>query len=121
MNKTSTALAPMESVTDSVFRQIVGMCGKPDIFYTEFTNCDALSSKGKESALQNLKYIESEKPIIAQFWGVNPKSYINAIKICIDLGFSGIDINMGCAVKKIVKCGGGGAMIKSQDLAKEIS
>ncbi|MCK9368629.1 tRNA-dihydrouridine synthase [Candidatus Dojkabacteria bacterium] len=116
-----TALAPMESVTDSVFRQIVSMCGRPSLFYTEFTNCDALvSSKGKESALQNLKYIEAEKPIIAQIWGVNPNSYVDAIKICVDLGFDGIDINMGCPVKKIIKSGGGAAMIGNKELAKEI-
>ncbi len=114
------SLAPMESVTDSVFRQVIIKCGRPDLFYTEFTNCDALVSKGRESALQNLKYTEIEKPIVAQLWGIHPENFDEAVKICIDLGFDGIDINMGCPVKKVLKVGAGGATIQNQKLAKEI-
>jgi tRNA-dihydrouridine synthase len=121
MNRTLTVLAPMESVTDSVFRQIVGMCGRPDLFFTEFTNCDALTSpKGKDSAMQNLKYVSTESPIIVQLWGVHPKAYVDSIKTCIDLGFNGIDLNMGCPVDKIVKSGGGAEMIINRDVAKKI-
>lgn len=113
-------LAPMEDVTDTVFRQILLKCGRPDIFFSEFTNCSALTSKGKENALQRLKYIKEEKPILAQLWGNNSKTYQESIKICIDLGFDGIDINMGCPDKEVVKTGAGGALIENPDLAKEI-
>ncbi|KKR25238.1 MAG: tRNA-dihydrouridine synthase [Candidatus Levybacteria bacterium GW2011_GWB1_39_7] len=64
------ALAPMEGVTDTVFRQIVASCGKPSVFFTEFTNVDGLFSKGKSKVEHRLIFKPQEKPIIAQLWGM---------------------------------------------------
>lgn len=113
-------LAPMEGVTDFVFRQIIEETGKPDVFFTEFTSCDGLVSKGRKKLEENLKFEKNEKPIVAQVWGINPENFYKAAKHIKKLGFSGIDINMGCPDKAVVKKGGGAALVKNQALAGEI-
>ncbi len=112
--------APMEGVTDTVFRQIVARCGKPNVFFTEFTNVDALCSEdGRESALNRLKFTARETPIIAQIWGSSTKqNYMKSARIIQNLGFSGIDINLGCP--EVVKQGAGGGLIGKNSLVKEI-
>ena len=92
--------APMESVTDTVFRQILAKAGKPDVFFTEFTNTDGLLSKGQEEVGKRLKFTQSERPLIAQLWGNDPKKYQESAKMIIGMGFDGIDINMGCPIIK---------------------
>lgn len=113
-------LAPMENVTDTVFRQIIASCGKPDLFFTEFTNTDGMFSMGKEKVIERLKFSNAERPIIAQIWGNNPKNYIKASKIIQQMGFDGIDINMGCPDKSIVKKGCCAGLMNNPNLAKEI-
>ena len=113
-------LAPMEDVTDTVFRQLISELGKPDLFFTEFVNVDGLFSEGEEAVKHRLKYVGKEKPIIAQIWGLNPENYYKAGRYIHDLGFDGIDINMGCPVKKVIKQGACSALIKNHTLAKEI-
>lgn len=113
-------LAPMDDVTDTVFRQIVKKHGSPDVFVTEFTNTDALCSKGEPSTMRRLRYTESERPTIAQLWGTKPEHfYLSAQKIAA-MGFDGIDINMGCPVKDVIQSGACSALIKNPRLAKEI-
>jgi tRNA-dihydrouridine synthase len=112
--------APMDDVTDTVFRQIIAMCGKPDIFFTEFTNAEAMNSRGRKRVEKKLQFTDLEKPIIAQIWGKTPENYFKTAKILEEMKFDGIDINMGCPQKDVVKAGNGGAMIKSPNLAKEI-
>lgn len=114
------ALAPMEEVTDTVFRQIVSACAPPDVFFTEFTSTDGLMSKGRQAVIRRLQFTPKETPIAAQVWGRNPVNYYNSAKLLSEMGFSGIDINMGCPVKKIVKNGACAALIKTPTLAKEI-
>lgn len=113
-------LAPMENVTDTVFRQIVVKCGKPDVFFTEFTNVDGLISKGRERVIHRLQYTEKERPLIAQIWGNNPEHYYQAVKIVKELQFDGVDINMGCPVNKVVSKGFCAGLIRQPALAKEI-
>jgi nifR3 family TIM-barrel protein len=113
-------LAPMEDVTDTVFRQIIASCTKPDIFYTEFTNVDGLLSEGHDIVSQRLKYSETEHPIIAQLWGIHPNAFYEAAKQIVALGFDGVDINMGCPQKKVTQHGACAALISNQSLAKEI-
>ncbi|MCL5970042.1 MAG: tRNA-dihydrouridine synthase [Patescibacteria group bacterium] len=115
-----TALAPMEGVTDTVFRQIILKLGRPDVFFTEFTNCDGIMSRGREKVSQSLKFLKNEKPIVAQIWGTNPKTFYGASKYCRELGFSGIDINMGCPIDAVVKKGGCAGLISNPKLAAEI-
>lgn len=115
------SLAPMEDVTDTVFRQIVASVGRPDIFYTEFVNVEGLNSDGKESIIHRLKYDPLEKPIVAQLWGVRPENFFKGAKLVKELGFDGVDINMGCSVKKVVsKYAGSGMMNVDRSLVKEV-
>lgn len=114
------ALAPMEDVTDTVFRRIVAECGRPDVFFTEFTNTDGMCSEGREAVIHRLQFTEEERPIVAQIWGNNPEHYVRAARDLREMGFDGIDINMGCPVKKIVKNGACSALIENKPLAKEL-
>lgn len=120
IKKGSLILAPMEDVTDTVFRQIVMSCGAPDIMYTEFTNCDGLASSGKNQVIHRLKYSQNERPIIAQIWGNSPQNYFDAACLVRKMGFDGVDINMGCPERSIIKQGACSALIDNYDKAKEI-
>lgn len=120
LKKPFFVLAPMEDVTDTVFRQVIASCGAPDLFFTEFTSVEGMGSVGREKVIKRLKYSDIEKPLIAQIWGKTPEKYYEGAKQISKMGFDGIDINMGCPVKKIVKQGACSALIKNQPLAKEI-
>ena len=113
-------LAPMENVTDTVFRQIVISCGKPDLFFTEFTNTDGMTSIGRTVVEKRLLFTPEERPLIAQIWGTNPKHFYETAKICQEMGFSGIDLNMGCPVKDVMMHGSCSALIDNPSLAKEL-
>lgn len=113
-------LAPMEGVTDVVFREIITQIGRPDVFFTEFTNCDGLVSVGSEKVAQSLRFFPNQKPVVAQLWGANPETFFLSAQYCKELGFSGIDINMGCPDKSMSKKGACSALINNHSLAKEI-
>ena len=116
-----TILAPMEGVTDVVFREIINEIGRPNVFFTEFTNVDGLTSPlGFERVSESLKFSPQQKPIVAQIWGKNPDAFKKSAQICKDMGFSGIDINMGCPDRVIINKGSCAALIRNPDLAKEI-
>lgn len=110
----------MDGVTDVVFRQIITQIGKPDVLFTEFTSCDGLMSEGKKRVEQNLLFKPNEQPIVAQIWGANPKNFYESAKYIRKLGFSGIDINMGCPHRPVVKGGACSALIKNHSIAEEI-
>jgi tRNA-dihydrouridine synthase len=113
-------LAPMEGVTDMAFRQVIAKAGRPDLFYTEFTNVSSFASeKGRHNALERLKVAETDAPIIAQIWGKNPDHFSELSSALQSLGFSGVDLNFGCPDKHVNKAGGGAAMIKTPELAVE--
>ena len=113
-------LAPMEGVTDVVFRAVIAAAGRPDLFFTEFTNVSSYASeKGRENALERLEINSTDKPIIAQIWGKNPAHFAEICQALGSLGFSGIDLNFGCPDKHVNKAGGGAAMIKTPGLAIE--
>ena len=113
-------LAPMEGVTDVVFRQVVARAGRPDLFFTEFTNVSSYASeKGRANALERLEIAPTDSPIIAQIWGKNPEHFAETCEALEGLGFSGVDLNFGCPDKHVNKAGGGAAMIKTPDLAVE--
>ena len=114
-------LAPMEGVTDIVFRKVIAKAGKPDVFFTEFTNVSSFASeKGRSNALERLDIAEdSDHPIVAQIWGKNPEHFGELARNLEKLGFQGLDINMGCPDRHVNKAGGGAAMIKTPDLAIE--
>ncbi|MGI6681365.1 MAG: tRNA dihydrouridine synthase [Bdellovibrionota bacterium] len=114
------ALAPMESVTDTVFRNLVKELSCPDVLFTEFVNTDGLCSRGKDGVIHRLKYKKQEKPIVAQLWGNNPLNYYKVAKDVLELGFDGIDINIGCSVPKVLKNNACGALVNNPTLVKEI-
>lgn len=120
LNKPFSVLAPMEEVTDAAFRQLILGCAPPDVFFTEFVNVDALNSPGREEAMLRLKYQKQEHPIVAQIWGINPENFEKAARDIKKLGFDGIDINMGCPQKKVVKLGAGAALINNHQLVSQI-
>jgi len=121
LHKPTFVLAPMADVTDCAFRQIINKYGKPDVFWTEFVSADGLAHpKAREKLLIDLKYKKNEHPMVAQIFGANPDNIREASKLCRELGFDGIDINMGCPDKSIEKQGAGACMIKNPDLMKEI-
>jgi len=118
LQKPFTILAPMEGVTDVVFRRVIARAGRPDLFYTEFTNVTSFASeKGRHDALTRLSVCESDPPIVAQIWGKNPEHFAIVAAELEDLGFQGLDINMGCPDRHVNKAGGGAAMIRTPDLA----
>lgn len=110
----------MEGVTDVVFRQVVAKAGRPDLFFTEFTNVSSYASeKGRANALERLTVAPTDAPIIAQIWGKNPEHFSATVRALASLGFSGVDLNFGCPDKNVNRTGGGAAMIKTPDLAIE--
>lgn len=121
LKKPIMALAPLDDVTDSAFRAIIAKYGKPDVMYTEFTSADGLANeKGRKRLIHDLRFSESERPIIAQFFGAEPKHFTAAAKLAVKLGFDGIDINMGCPDKAVCKACAGANLIENPELAKKI-
>lgn len=118
-----TALAPMWEVTDVVFREIITKTAKPNYLYTEFVNVDGLQSKSNKAKgifLQKLKFTKDQKPIIAQIWGLQPKNFEQTASMLKDMGFDGIDLNMGCPDKNVLKVGACSALINDRLLADKI-
>ena len=127
-------LAPMDDVTDTVFRQVVASTAPPDLFFTEFVNVDGLMSPGRPNLLKKLRFAEKEGRVVAQLWGLKPENFravaaqIADGSLARELGlpdgvnFAGIDLNMGCPAKSEVKNGACSALIRREawPLAEEI-
>ncbi len=105
-------LAPMEDVTDMAFRELMATFSPPDVFFTEFVSADGIIHNQSGSVLQKLRFSKNQRPIVAQIWGTNLKNLETAAQKVTELGFDGIDINMGCPAKDVVKIGGGAGQIK---------
>src|SRR5947199_1054703 len=120
LNKPIFILAPMEDVTDTVLRQVIARCGKPAVFFTEFTNVEGMFSKGERVVRQRLQYTELERPLVAQIWGSRPENFYKAAQKLIDMGFDGVDLNMGCPAQGPVSRGVCSGLINNRPLAKEI-
>ena len=112
-------MAPMANVTDWAFRKIVAKCGRPDVFYTEFLSCDGIVYD-KTRFEKELYFEKSEKPIVVQFFGSKPENFYKCAQLAVELGFDGIDINMGCPDRSVEKQGAGAALIKNNKLAQKI-
>jgi nifR3 family TIM-barrel protein len=116
-------LAPLANVTDAAFRRVIAKYGKPDVLWTEFVSADGLArapEEGRRKLLLDLMYTEAERPIVAQFFTSNPEHMRKAAALARELGFDGVDINMGCPDKTIEKQGAGAAHMKNPKLAREI-
>lgn len=114
-------LAPMEDVTDVVFRKVIAKAARPDVFFTEFTNSESyFHTEGKKSLRGRLTFDPVEQPIVAHIWGDNPE-YFRGMSIGMaEMGFKGIDINMGCPAPNVFKHGRGSGLILRPDVAAEI-
>jgi tRNA-dihydrouridine synthase len=111
-------LAPMEAVTDVVFRHVIKKAAAPDLFFTEFTNATGWVHAGEKAVRGRLLKTDDEHPIIAQIWGGEVEDMARLAAHCRDLGYDAIDINMGCPAKSAVKSGGS-ALIRNPQLAAE--
>jgi len=120
LKKPIFSIAPMANVTDAAFRRMFVECGRPDVFWTEFVSVEALLSKGKSRVLIDLRYDPAEHPIVAQIFGTKPEQFERAAGIIRELGFDGVDINMGCPDSDVEKQGAGAALIKNPVLARTI-
>lgn len=125
-------LAPMDDVTDTVFRQVVAACAAPDLSMTEFVNADGLQSPGRHKLLKKLRFTAEEPPLIAQIWGREPDNFYKTARQIADgtfaneLGlppghnFAGVDLNMGCPQKSEVKQGTCSALMNDRPLAQAV-
>jgi len=127
IKKPCFVLAPLYDVTDAPFRKIISTYGKPDVMFTEFVSSDGICNLNKKNATdhcftvrQKLLYSPTERPIVAQLFGSDPQKYKVAVAYIKELGFDGVDINMGCPEKNVIKCGSGSGLIKTPSLAQEI-
>lgn len=114
-------LAPMEDVTDVVFRHVVKTAGAPDVFFTEFTNSDSYCHPdGRDSVRGRLVFTEDEQPIVAHIWGDKPEFFREMSIGMAEMGFKGIDINMGCPVPNVADRGKGSGLILRPETAAEL-
>jgi tRNA-dihydrouridine synthase len=112
-------LSPMDGVTDAVFRFMTAAHGKPDVMFTEFTHVHDIC-RGPEHLLDSLCYHEAERPIVAQLYGKDPALFYQAAHVVCELGFDGLDINMGCPSRNVASSGSGAGLIRTPDLAHAI-
>ena len=125
-------LAPMDEVTDVVFRHVVASCAPPDLFFTEFTNVDGLQSPGRPRLLKKLRFDTASRPPVAHIWGIEPENFYKTARQIADgtlarefglpegINYAGIDLNMGCPAKTEVQHGACSALILNRPLASEI-
>lgn len=114
-------LAPMEDVTDVVFRHVVSEAGRPDVFFTEFTNTESFCHpEGVHSVRGRLTFTEDEQPIVAHIWGDKPEHFREMSIGMAEMGFKGIDLNMGCPVPNVATKGKGSGLIQRPETAAEI-
>ncbi len=107
-------LAPMDDVTDCVFRQIVADCAAPELFFTEFINTDSLQSAGRPATYSRTLYNDKQNKVIAQIWGKTPDNFEKSARELMDMGYYGVDLNFGCPEKNVVKNGCCSAMIRHE-------
>jgi len=117
------ALAPLEDITDAAFRRLVAEYGAPGVMFTEFTSADGLllaDSEGQEKLRRKLLFSDAERPIVAQLFSAVPEYMERSASLVAEMGFDGIDINMGCPDRTVEKQGCGAAMIRNHAAAREI-
>ncbi len=114
-------LAPMEDVTDIVFRHVVSEAARPDVFFTEFTNTASFCHpEGIHSVRGRLTFSEDEQPMVAHIWGDQPEQFREMSIGLAEMGFKGIDLNMGCPVANVAQKGKGSGLILRPEVAAEI-
>ena len=112
-------LSPMDGVTDASFRFITAKYGPPDVTVTEFVNVDA-ALYATHTLIRDLAYSEIERPVVAQIYGHTPELFYKVAHLIGELGFDGLDINMGCPAKTVASKGSGAGLILKPELAQSI-
>ncbi|MET0503448.1 MAG: tRNA-dihydrouridine synthase [Candidatus Binatia bacterium] len=112
-------LSPMDGVTDASFRFITAKHGGPDVILTEFVNVET-AFHAPDTLIRDLSYTDIERPVVAQIYGHTPELFYKVAHIVCELGFDGLDINMGCPAKKVAASGSGAALIRTPELARTI-
>lgn len=120
--------APLKDVTDAAFRALLAKCGKPDVTWTEFVSADGLYHTREihkipdheNPLMRDLQFSAAVRPIVAQLFSAKPEMIAYAAKLVEELGFDGVDLNMGCPDRSVEKQGSGAALIKSPALAREL-
>lgn len=118
--KPFTTLAPLDGVTDVVFRQVITEIGKPDVLFTEFTMVQGLLSNGRSRVEENLLFTPEQQPVVAQIWGLKPEHFYTVAKQLNEQKFAGIDLNMGCPDRTVTRDGACSGLIHNPTLAAEI-
>ncbi|MCC5889564.1 MAG: tRNA-dihydrouridine synthase [Alkalibacterium sp.] len=114
-------LAPMEDVTDLVFRHVIAEAGRPDVFFTEFANSVSYCHpEGRNSLRGRLAFTEDEQPLVAHIWGDEPEHFREMSIGMAKAGFSGVDINMGCPVPNVAGKGRGSGLIRRPEVAADL-
>ena len=108
----ATVLAPMAGVTDTVFRRFIRNLGGCGLIVTEFTSADGVLRSRDKKAKRYLHFYDDEHPISAQLFGGEPQVMADAARLCQDLGFDLIDLNLGCPARKVVKCTAGSGLLR---------
>jgi len=111
-------LAPMAGITDFPFRMICKELGAGVVF-SEMVSVEALIREHKRTRGM-LHTDPAERPVVFQIFGSKPASMAEAAHIVSQGEVDFIDINMGCPVPKVLKCGAGSALLRNIGLAREI-
>lgn len=119
LSKPIIGLSPMDGVSDASFRFITAKYGKPDVITTEFISVDGIAY-GAKNLFNDFIYHDVERPILAQLFGIEPEYFYQGAQIVCELGFDGVDINMGCPARTVARRGAGAGLIQNPILAKEI-
>ena len=114
------ALAPMDGVTDFAFRSIIKKHGQVDLLWTEFVSVEALCRGAAPQVINQFDYDPTQQPIVAQIFGKTPEYFYLTTLLLAELGFTGVDINMGCPAKTVAQSGSGAALIAQPQLAQAI-
>ena len=119
IDKPIIGLSPMDGITDASFRFVTAKHGGPDVIFTEFVNVET-AFQAPHTLIRDLRFSEIERPVVAQVYGHTPEMFYKVAHVVCELGFDGLDINMGCPAKKVAAKGGGAALIRTPELARMI-
>ncbi len=120
-SRTEASTSPALRASSPSLGEVNNVANASFVMYTEFVNVDGLTHpEGRKKLAIDLKFTPEQKPMVAQIWGTNPEKFYESAKICADLGFDGIDINMGCPQDKEIGIGACAALIREPKLAKQI-
>ncbi|KRL93700.1 tRNA dihydrouridine synthase [Levilactobacillus hammesii] len=116
------SLAPMEAVTNAIFRRVVARAAAPDVFFTEFTNAISITHPKAKFTVQGRLYVAPEEAHmpVAQLWGNDGDAFARAAVNVKERGYEAIDINMGCPDATVIKNHGGSDLIRNFESAAAV-